>query len=114
MASNRRGQASSLPPPLARPYTPVPHLPTSHPAQILASASYDDTIKLYIDDPQEDWFCFQTLTGHDSTVWTLAFSPDGRYLASGSDDCTIRIWERVQEHKWECVDVLEGHERSVY
>lgn len=82
--------------------------------QILASASYDDTIKLYVDDPSEDWFCFTTLTGHTSTVWSLAFSPDGRYLASGSDDQTIRIWKRVQEHKWECVDVLEGHDRSVY
>lgn len=111
MASHRRGQARS-PPSLFGPR--VSHLPMSHPAQILASASYDDTIKLYVDDPQEDWFCFQTLSGHASTVWALAFSPDGRYLASGSDDCTIRIWERVQEHQWECVDVLEGHERSVY
>ena len=90
------------------------HRSTRHPAQILASASYDDTIKLYIDDPQEDWYCFQTLTGHASTVWALAFSPDGRFLASASDDATIRIWERVEEHKWECVDVLESHERSVY
>ncbi|EMD34759.1 hypothetical protein CERSUDRAFT_125316 [Gelatoporia subvermispora B] len=81
---------------------------------ILASASYDDTIKLYVDDPSEDWFCFTTLTGHTSTVWSLVFSPDGRYLASGSDDLTIRIWERVQEHRWECVSVLEGHDRSIY
>ena len=84
------------------------------PAQILASASYDDTIKLYLDDPSEDWYCFATLSGHESTVWSLAFSPDGRFLASSSDDLTVRIWERVQEHKWECVEVLEGHERSVY
>lgn len=111
MASHRRGQARS-PPSLFGPRVSDP--PMSNPAQILASASYDDTIKLYVDDPQEDWFCFQTLSGHASTVWALAFSPDGRYLASGSDDCTIRIWERVQEHQWECVDVLEGHERSVY
>ena len=90
------------------------NLSTRHPAQILASASYDDTIKLYLDDPQEDWYCFQTLSGHASTVWSLAFSPDGRFLASSSDDATIRIWERVQEHKWEHIDTLEGHERSVY
>lgn len=83
-------------------------------AQILASASYDDTIKLYVDDPSEDWYCFTTLTGHASTVWTLAFSPNGRFLASGSDDRTIRIWERVAEYKWECVSVIEEHERAVY
>ena len=101
-----------------RPYSlsiPSPYnLSTRHPAQILASASYDDTIKLYLDDPQEDWYCFQTLSGHASTVWSLAFSPDGRFLASSSDDATIRIWERVQEHKWEHIDTLEGHERSIY
>lgn len=34
------------------------------PPQILASASYGDTIKLYIEDPSDDWYCFSTLTGH--------------------------------------------------
>lgn len=49
---------------------------TSTYAQILASASYDDTIKLYTEDPSEDdWFCFSTLTGHESTVWALAWCP---------------------------------------
>ena len=87
-------------------------------AQILASASYDDTIKLYIDDPSDDWFCAATIPGHESTVWSLAWEPEnGRYLASGSDDKTIRIWRRLPsqgELKFQCVAVLEGHERSVY
>jgi cytosolic iron-sulfur protein assembly protein CIAO1 len=82
--------------------------------EILASASYDDSIKLYMDDPSEDWFCFATLTGHTSTVWSICFAPSGNYLVSGSDDCTVRIWKRITEHQWECVSVLEGHERSVY
>jgi WD40 repeat protein len=83
-------------------------------AQILASASYDDTIKLYVDDPSDDWFCFSTLTGHTSTVWSVAWSPDGGYLASASDDCTVRIWKKVGDHKWDCVLVMTGHARSVY
>lgn len=29
------------------------------------------------------------------TVWSLAWSPDGRYLASGGDRGGIRLWERV-------------------
>ncbi|TBU59385.1 WD40-repeat-containing domain protein [Dichomitus squalens] len=80
---------------------------------ILAFAFYDDTIKLYIDVPQEYRYCFQTLSGHGSTVWALAFL-DGHFLASVSNDTTIRIWERVQEHKWEGIDTLSGPERSVY
>ncbi len=91
---------------------------TISPAQILASASYDDTIKLYLDDPSDDWFCAATLTGHGSTVWTLAWEPlQGGYLASGSDDGTIRIWRRLPvkgELRFDCVAVLEGHDRSVY
>ena len=86
-------------------------------AQILASASYDDTIKFYIDDPSDDWFCAATVTGHTSTVWSLAWEPEhGSYLASASDDQTIRIWRRLPaqgELQFECVAVLEGHDRGV-
>jgi WD40 repeat protein len=67
-----------------------------------------------MDDPSEDWFCFSTLKGHTSTVWSLAWAPCGRYLASASDDRTVRVWKRVTEHEWECVLVLEGHERTVF
>jgi len=30
---------------------------------------------------------------HDDKVWSVAFSPDGKYVVSGSDDNTARIWE---------------------
>ncbi len=30
--------------------------------------------------------------GHESEVWALAPSPDGRYLVSGSNDQTVRLW----------------------
>ena len=83
--------------------------------QILASCSYDDTIRIWIDDPQDDWDCVAILRGHTSTVWSITFSPDGNYIASGSDDNTVRIWKRVQQYKWECVQVLEGyHDRTIF
>lgn len=108
--------------------------PSLTPLQILASASYDDAIKLYIDDPSDDWFCYTTLTGHTSTVWSLAFSPCGTYLASASDDRTTRLWRRLSAEqatekgmqldgkmpgrkgeKWVCVSVLKGfHSRTIY
>jgi WD40 repeat protein len=35
----------------------------------------------------------QSLTGHENSVNSLTFSPDGKTLASGSQDATIRFWD---------------------
>jgi WD40 repeat protein len=32
------------------------------------------------------------LSGHQATVWTLAFSPNGKTLVSGSSDHTVMVW----------------------
>jgi WD40 repeat protein len=57
---------------------------------ILASGSYDQTVKLWD-------VCagrvLETLRGHASWVWSLAFSPQGRLLASCSSDETIKLWD---------------------
>ncbi|KAI5475144.1 cytosolic iron-sulfur protein assembly protein 1 [Pseudohyphozyma bogoriensis] len=69
---------------------------TWHPTEeLLASASYDDTIKLYAADPYDDeWSSIATLTSHTATVWSISFSPCGNYLVSAGDDLVIKIWGR--------------------
>ena len=37
--------------------------------------------------------CLQTLKGHSSSVWPVAFSPDSARLTSVSDDGTVKIWD---------------------
>lgn len=63
--------------------------------QLLASASYDDTVKLYHEE-EDDWVCCATLEGHESTVWSVAFDRSGERLASCSDDKTVRIWRQYK------------------
>eukprot|EP00414_Alexandrium_minutum_P005500 CAMPEP_0113829264 /NCGR_PEP_ID=MMETSP0328-20130328/5708_1 /TAXON_ID=39455 /ORGANISM="Alexandrium minutum" /LENGTH=122 /DNA_ID=CAMNT_0000797309 /DNA_START=42 /DNA_END=407 /DNA_ORIENTATION=+ /assembly_acc=CAM_ASM_000350 len=63
-----------------------------HPGQdVLFSCSYDDTIKVWGPDG-DDWACKHTLSGHDSTVWSLAFDAEGSRFVSCSDDRSLRIW----------------------
>lgn len=100
--------------------------------QILASASYDDTIRIYEEDASEDdWYCACTLTGHTSTVWSIDFDSTGSQLVSGSDDHSLRIWRRRSEEeeeeeenvdnndnnrsKWICDQVIpDAHSRAIY
>nr|CAD7207264.1 unnamed protein product [Timema douglasi] len=58
-------------------------------ALILASASFDSTVRLW---DVERGACIHTLTKHTEPVYSVAFSPDGKFLASGSFDKCVHIW----------------------
>jgi WD40 repeat protein len=60
-------------------------------SRLLASASSDQTVRLW--DAATSTLQ-QTLVGHSGPVWSVAFSPDSRLLASASSDQTVRLWMR--------------------
>jgi WD40 repeat protein len=56
--------------------------------RILAVGDQSGSIQLY-DLPANKQV---NLADHDSAVYSLAFSPDGKTLVSGGDDATARVW----------------------
>jgi WD40 repeat protein len=55
---------------------------------------------------QDDWSsCLQTLQGHASSVWSVAFSHNDKRVASASDDTTVKIWDAASG---KCLQTLQG------
>ena len=52
------------------------------------------------------------LHGHEDTINSLAFSPDGRWLATGSWDSTACLWDML--HPENSPLVLRGHEDVIW
>ena len=57
----------------------------------LATASYDNTVKLWDYKTGKEK---NVLKGHASQVYSVAYSPDGNLIATGSMDKTIRLYDK--------------------
>ncbi|NER85237.1 MAG: hypothetical protein F6K42_38195, partial [Leptolyngbya sp. SIO1D8] len=73
---------------------------------LLATASYDNTVKLW---RVSDGELQQTFDGHQDGVLAVTFSPSGDLLITASNDNTIRIWDL----QGVLVTTLSGHTQGV-
>lgn len=77
-------------------------------SKLLASASYDSTVRIWsVINGKE----LKILTGHTGTVLTVAYSPDGKFLASGGIDKAIKIWDAINGRE---LKTFTGHEEHIY
>jgi len=74
--------------------------------QTIASASWDNTVRLWNRQGQE----LATLIGHDGPAYSVNFSPDGETIASASQDNTVRMWNRQGQE----LATFTGHQDLVY
>ena len=56
-------------------------------------------------------FQVRVFSGHRGGIFSLAFSPDGKYLASGGEDRRIRLWDLATSS---LLKELRGHSETVY
>ncbi|MEV6880072.1 hypothetical protein [Amycolatopsis sp. NPDC051128] len=82
--------------------------------QVLATASWDGTARLWdIHDPHHP-VPLGVLTGHTGNVNNVAFSADGRTVATAGFDGTARVWDVTDPARPGAGVVVEHHEGKSY
>ena len=52
------------------------------------------------------------LTGHDSAIYSMAFSNNGKYVVSGSLDRSLLLWN-VYDTTCSNYGILKGHKNGI-
>jgi len=76
----------------------------------IVSGSHDETLRLW--DAETGQPIREPLCGHEASVQSVAFSPDGTRIVSGSGDKTLRLWDARTGQP--IGEPLRGHQREVY
>eukprot|EP00030_Apusomonadida_sp_AF-17_P006262 a678841_165.p1 GENE.a678841_165~~a678841_165.p1 ORF type:complete len:497 (+),score=152.31 a678841_165:45-1493(+) len=87
---------------------PVSSVVFSPDGNLVASASFDKSVKLWAGLTGK---FIATMRGHVGPVYMLAWSADSRLVASASKDSTIRVWA-ASSHKLQAL--LAGHADEVF
>ncbi|RCJ36801.1 hypothetical protein A6769_14970 [Nostoc punctiforme NIES-2108] len=80
----------------------------SHDGKTIASASADNTVKLWDAATGKP---ISTLNGHSDGVINVAFSPNGKTIASASADNTVKLWDAATGKP---ISTLNRHSSAVY
>jgi WD40 repeat protein len=80
----------------------VMDLAFSSDGQLIASASWDGTVKLWDINGQ----VLKTIQGHENEVNSVSFSPDNKTIATAGADGTVKIWDMNGRQ----IHSLEGHQ----
>ncbi|KAK4120785.1 WD40 repeat-like protein [Parathielavia appendiculata] len=87
------------------------HLPNAagkrgnYSSDVLASASYDNTVRIWREDADGEWVCVAVLEGHEGTVWGVQWEgrerKNGKFprLMTFSADGTIKVWSLREEEE---------------
>jgi ribosome assembly protein 4 len=86
----------------------VNHVSFSPNGRLIASAAFDNHVKLW--NATDGKFLF-SLRGHVGPVYMTSFSADSRLLVSGSKDTTLKVWDCATG---KLKEDLPGHQDEVY